>query len=385
MKPTTRRIRRGLEDLGVAMYRERQTLDDLRILPLGAGVPPGEAPIAGSDAPGWRSIAPGEQWGGRDEYAWFHGEAALPAHWIPAAGEGHAVALRFLLGVSDDFGWPEGLLFVDDHLLQGINQHHRDLLLPGSILHDGPLRFDVRAWSGLHERTRRFEYAELSLLHRDTEALYHLLRAGCDLVDALEAHDPLLHPLVQALESAYDMVDLRRPDDPRLAATTTTAVGALRGRLAELRATYAPPERPSVVAVGHGHLDVAWLWQTRHTREKAARTFSIATALMALYPEYHFLHTTPQVFAWLEHDYPDLFARVRSQVTEGRFEAAGAMWVESDTNIVSGESLVRQMLYGQRYLRETFGMEYDALWLPDTFGYTWALPQLIVRAGLRAV
>lgn len=384
MKPTTQRVRRGLEDLSSAMYRERLPLSDLRILPLGSGLAPSETPIPGSDSPGWRPITPGEQWGGRDQYAWFHGEAALSARWMRAVADGHAVALRFLLGVGEEFGWPEGLLYVDGNLLQGINQHHTDVLLPASVLRDGPLCFDVRAWSGLHNRTRRFEHAELSLLHRDTEALYHLLLAGCDLVDALDAHDPLLHPLGQALDAAYDAIDLRQTESDRLCATATAALADLRGRLAELRTAYTPSGRPGVVAVGHGHLDVAWLWQTRHTREKAARTFSIATALMDLYPEYHFLHTTPQVFAWLERDYPELFARVRARVAEGRFEAAGALWVEPDTNIVSGESLVRQIFYGQRYLRETFGAEYDALWLPDTFGYTWALPQIMLRTGLRA-
>ena len=222
------------------------------------------------------------------------------------------------------------------------------------------------------------------MLNRDIESLYHLLYAGVDLVDALEERDPLLQPLFAALDNAYNHLDLRRPLDSALDESATSALATLRQRLASLRAAYDPPQRPRVTAIGHGHLDVAWLWQTRHTREKAARTFSVATALMDLYPEYHFLHTTPQVFDWLARDYPDLFTRVRRRVAEGRFEAAGAMWLESDTNLVSGESLVRQILYGQRYMRETFGVEYDLLWLPDTFGYTYALPQIMLKSGLRA-
>ncbi|MGH2517382.1 MAG: alpha-mannosidase, partial [Ktedonobacterales bacterium] len=156
----------------------------------------------------------------------------------------------------------------------------------------------------------------------------------------------------------------------------------LRSYLAELREQFSSDIRPTVTAIGHGHLDVAWLWQTHHTREKTARTFGIATSLMERYPDYHFLHTTPQVFAWLERDYPALFERVQERVREGRFEAGGAMWLESDCNLVSGESLVRQIVYGQRYLRETFGREYDTLWLPDAFGYSAALPQILLRAGI---
>ena len=377
MKPTTSRIRRGLDELHAAVYRERLALRDLRMLPLGKALPPQEIAIPSGDEPGWRPIAVGEHWGGLDENAWFHGEATLPDSWQERPSAGNDLVLRFLLGVSPDFGWPEGLLYVNGQLLQGINQHHIDVLMPPEAAGKATITFDARAWSGMTNREHTLKTSELALLDHDAEALYHLLRAGCDLVDALEEHDALLHPLSQALESVYDGLDLWRPG------SIPTALESLRALLANLRAAYTPADRPSVTAIGHGHLDVAWLWQTRHTREKAARTFSIATALMDRYPEYHFLHTTPQVFAWLAQDYPTIFARAQSHIAARRFEAAGAMWVESDTNIVSGESLVRQIAYGQRYLRETFGAEYDALWLPDTFGYTYALPQIMLRSGLR--
>lgn len=385
MKPSTRRIRRGLQDLAPAMYRERVPLINVCILPLGVNITPEEAAPPALNAPGWSSISPGARWGGQDQNAWFHAEALIPASWRVRMGEtGYSVALRLLLGESPDFGWPEGLLYVNGALLQGINQHHPDTLLPDSFLTSDNLTFDVRAWSGIMPRDHRLEYAEIALLSRGIESLYQLLYAGVDLVDTLDERDPLLQPLFAALEAAYDQLDLRRPHDFELDASAASALTTLHERLASLRATYDPPQRPRVTAVGHGHLDVAWLWQTRHTREKAARTFSVATALMDLYPEYHYLHTTPQVFDWLARDYPDLFSRVHHRVADGHFEAAGAMWLESDTNLVSGESLVRQILYGQRYLRETFGAEYDLLWLPDTFGYTCALPQIMLKSGLRA-
>lgn len=385
MKPSTVRIRRGLQDLATAMYRQREPLHDLRVLPLGAEVPPQEAPIPDAATTGWRDIAPGESWGGRDETIWLHGVADIPPQWRAAQRTGdYAVALRLLLGVSADFGWPEGLLYVNRRLLQGINQHHPDVLLPSELAQEETITCDVRAWSGMRARQHRLEYAEIALLNREMEALYHLLLAGCDQLDTLDDANALIYPLAQALDSAWDQLDLRLPADPALDASAHTALAELRSRLAKLRAQHDPAERARVVAIGHGHLDVAWLWQTRHTREKAARTFSIATALMDLYPEYYFLHSTPQVFDWLAQDYPEVFARAKQRVAEGRFEAAGALWLESDTNLVSGESLVRQILYGQRYLRATFGAEYDTLWLPDTFGYSYALPQIMLRAGLRA-
>lgn len=384
MRPSTSRTRRGLQDLASAIYRQSTPLTDLRMLALGTNIAPAELPIPPADAPGWEPFAVGARWGGRDDNVWFHGVAEIPGEWRKRLyGSGYALALRLLLGESANFGWPEGLLYVNGALLQGVNQHHPDVLLPESLIADQPLTFDVRAWSGIMEGTHELKRAELALLSRDMEALYYLLAQGLDLVESLDESDPLLQPLFAALQDAYDHLDLRRSGAEALDTSANGALSALRARLASLRAAHDPADRPQVTAIGHGHLDVAWLWRTKHTREKTARTFGVATALMAQYPEYHFLHTTPQVYAWLERDYPDLFQRVRARVAEGRFEAGGAMWLESDTNLVSGESLVRQILYGQRYLRETFGAEYDTLWLPDTFGYTYALPQIMLKSGLR--
>lgn len=388
MRPTTDRLRRGLIDLWPAIYRERVALAGLRMLPLGTALAPVELPLPDASGGDWRPLAVGSRWGGRDENAWFYAEAEAPRAWRERLGEqsggSWAVALRLVLGLGtlDTFGWPEGLLYMNGRLLQGINRHHPDVLLPDGDVRAGPLRFHVRAWSGMAGFDHHIEEAEIALVSREAEALAHLLAMGAALVDALPDGDPLLYALHATLERAYNRVAL---DDVRGAAfdaSVNESLPALRAELAELRERFDPAERPVVTAVGHGHLDVAWLWQTRHTREKTARTFGVATALMERYPEYIFLHTTPQVFAWLKSDYPDLYARVQARVAEGRFEAAGAMWLESDCNLVSGEALVRQILYGQRFLREEFGREYDALWLPDAFGYSAALPQIMLRSGI---
>ena len=409
MRPSPRRLRRALLDLGPAIYRERLPLADLRMLPLGTNLVPQELPLPMPDDPGWRPMRIGDRWGGQDENAWFAASATLPQGWRESHGQAqrgggprYAPVLRLILGRDrDTFGWPEGLLYINGRLRQGINRHHEDTLLLPDDLRADTLTFVARFWSGMETVNHRIDVAELALLDRDAEAFYHLLDLGVDLVDALPASDPLSYALAAALDHAYDIVDMRRvqdghnlaarptvqaPANPAFSATITQALADLRARLAELRAEYSPQQHPTITAVGHGHLDVAWLWQTRHTREKTARTFGVATALMDAYPDYVFLHTTPQVFAWLKDDYPDLYARVRERVREGRFEAAGALWLETDTNMVSGEALVRQILYGQRFLREEFGPDYgayDTLWLPDCFGYSAALPQIMLRAGLR--
>lgn len=387
MRPPTARLRRALLDLAPTLYRLRTPLTRLRMRPLGQGVPPQQMPIPSADDAGWRAFEVGTRWGGQDENAWFHAEAALPDEWRSSLkDETIALALRLLLGVGeqDFFGWPEGLLYVNGALRQGINRHHPDVLLLPEDAREERLAFDVRAWSGILEHDHRVEYAELALLDRPTERLYYLLDAGADLVDTLPESDPVLYELSTALEAAYDRVDLRQPYSDAFYASTREALALLQGQLAAINERHDSAKPPVVTAVGHGHLDVAWLWQTRHTREKTARTFGIATALMQHYPDYVFLHTTPQVYAWLKDDYPEVYQRVRAWIAEGRFEAAGAIWVESDCNLVSGESLVRQILYGQRFQREELGLgDYEVLWLPDAFGYTAALPQIMLRAGIK--
>lgn len=380
------RLRRALTELAPRIYAESLLLRDLRMLDIGSGIAPQHTPIPSVDRAGWAPVHPGSRWGGYDQNAWFHATARVPDAWLDQVGSGDSaqesdrdVVLRLILGLGAEFGWPEGLLYVNGRLQQGINRHHPDVLLRPEDVRGGALTFDVRAWSGILPDDHRIERAEIALLDRPTERLYYLLSAGADLVAALDESDPLLYALAAALDDAYNRVEL---SPASFYASVRVALSQLDDAFCELARRYQSAERPVVTAVGHGHLDVAWLWQTRHTREKAARTFSIATALMDAYPDYVFLHTTPQVFAWLKEDYPAVYERVKARVAEGRFEAAGAMWVESDCNLVSGESLARQILHGQRFLQEEFGREYNALWLPDAFGYSAALPQIMLRAGI---
>src|SRR5690348_9433766 len=254
MRPTTDRLRRGLMELWPAIYRERLPLTGLRMLPLGTALTPAELPPPDASAGDWRPVAVGSRWGGRDGNAWFYADAEAPEAWrARLAGEPPddrwAVALRLVLGLGtlDTFGWPEGLLYLNGRLLQGINRHHPDMLLPDADVRAGPLRFSVRAWSGMAGFDHRVEEAEIALVSREAEALAHLLAMGAELMDALPESDPLLYALHSALERGYNRVAL---DDVRGAAFDTSAVealAALRAELAELRARFDPAERPGVM------------------------------------------------------------------------------------------------------------------------------------------
>ncbi len=134
--------------------------------------------------------------------------------------------------------------------------------------------------------------------------------------------------------------------------------------------------------VGHAHLDTAWLWPLRETIRKCARTFSTVLELMDRYPDYRFVVSQAQHLAWMRDRYPDLWERMKVRIAEGRLEPTGSMWVEADCNIPSGESLVRQILYGKRFYREELGIETNDVWLPDVFGYAASLPQIMRRSGI---
>ncbi len=145
---------------------------------------------------------------------------------------------------------------------------------------------------------------------------------------------------------------------------------------------YQIPHLQKIYLLGHAHLDLSWLWPVSETWNAAQRTFESVLQLQADFPELIFCHSTPALYAWIEAHRPDLFTAIQSQVVAGRWEVIGAMWVEPELNLIAGESLVRQLLYGQRYLQAKFGRISSVVWVPDSFGFCATLPQFFVNAGV---
>lgn len=164
----------------------------------------------------------------------------------------------------------------------------------------------------------------------------------------------------------------------RLKASIPAASQALHEALAAI------PHMPEglVKFVGQSHIDTAWLWPLKESVRKCAKTFSNVLSLMERYPDFTFAFSQPQLFSYVEEYYPELFKQIRRRVAEGRIELVGNAWVEMDTNVPSGESLVRQLLYGRAYYLEKFGRASRVFWMPDVFGYSWALPQIMKRSGV---
>ncbi|GGK99452.1 glycoside hydrolase family 38 C-terminal domain-containing protein [Deinococcus radiotolerans] len=219
------------------------------------------------------------------------------------------------------------------------------------------------------------------LLNVTEEALRQL-----NWTSSADAHLARLHDLGggESFTQGLWSTPATRPDrtalPDSLRARSSQAHGALLEGLRTLRGQF--PPRGQLALTGHAHLDLGWLWPVHETRRKARRTLHTVTNLMERFSDFTFNQSSAQLFAWLEQDDPALFTRVQAQVAGGRLEPVGGMWVEPDCQMTGGESLARQLLYGQTYFRRAFGRTCEVAWLPDTFGFTPALPQLLAQAGV---
>ncbi len=275
----------------------------------------------------------------------------------------------------------EGLLSVDGVPYCGIDNNHLRTPFPLTGAHLLELEF-MASPSSFRRSSNTGVFSQLSgidlvVVSPEIEALYYDIRTAWEasLVAQDERRRQLLHA---ALERALVAVDLEAPSDELIA----ESVQALHIFRQALSAIQPDPESGALYAVGHTHIDTAWLWPLRETIRKCGRTFATACRLMERYPEFHFTCSQPQLYAYTKAHYPALYEQIRHWVAEGRWETAGAMWVEADCNVTSGESLIRQMLYGIEFFLQEFGTRPRICWLPDVFGYPASLPEILHGCGV---
>ncbi|MCC7449406.1 MAG: alpha-mannosidase [Anaerolineae bacterium] len=327
----------------------------------------------------WADFNVGEYWGGYDVTAWFRATVPIPAELCDKK-----VALRFLVGPRDGgASTAETMLYVNGEPLQAIDIWHEEAWLPPEYLHGDPIQIALKAWSGVLgvPDRRRFTVADLLWIDEGAEGFYALAENVSRAIKELDANDWRRVRLLEALNESIARIDFTKARSERYCNSIENAWRCLQAELDRLGQT--EDGKPTVIGVGHAHIDLAWLWRLNHTREKAARTFTTALHLMRQYPEYRFIHSTPQLYQYVERDNPALFARIKRKIRLGEWEITGGMWIEPDTNLPSGESLVRQILFGKRYMRDQFDVDTTTLWLPDVFGYSGALPQIMRKSGLK--
>jgi alpha-mannosidase len=365
------------------VYRRRQSLPPFRYKALSG---PLEAPPVGSDVDdtGWLVIQPNTYWGQWVTDFVLRTHLQVPSDWDPNA----PVALYLPFGDSGEFSHPEALAYVDGKPYATCDRHHEEFLLPAHWRNGQAHQLSLHGWTGLGSDMQPGE-AGTQLFMRDcavvqidqpTRDFVATTRVALGVANSLDENEPARGHLLNALDEAFKILDLREPLDQDFYVSVPQAHAALRAGIEKA----GPPLDVTLTASGHAHLDVAWLWTVGEIRRKSGRTFHSVLRLMEQFPDYHFTQSQPQIYDFVRQDYPDLFAAIKQRVAEGRWEPIGGMWVEADCNLSGPESLARQFLLGRSFFRQHFGPNADTpvMWLPDVFGYAWALPQLIKEAGL---
>lgn len=378
------RLRRFVADhLTPALYRDTAPLDIEAW-----DVPDEPVPFAQAREAQYAPIEVGAAWGRPWSTTWLHVTGSVPERWREA-GDGVRPEVRVDLGFTGGPGFnAEGLAWrPDGTTIKGIAPENHWLPVEsdaidvyveaagnpdiGGIWGFRPTPLGDKATAG---EAPLYRIAALDLVLLDVE-VHELIRDIWTLeglMGALSVDDARRHDILAALQRMLDVID------PRDVAGTAAAG---RAELASVLASPAVPSAHRIAAVGHAHIDSAWLWPLRETVRKCARTFSNVLQLMEDDPDLVFACSSAQQFAWIQRDYPELFERIRARVEEGRFVPVGGMWVESDTNMPGGEAMARQFVAGKRYFLEQLGVETEEVWLPDSFGYSAALPQIVAASS----
>lgn len=321
----------------------------------------------------WKEVARGYEYGPAYTTFWFRVTGKIPRHF-----EGKSVGAVLDLG-GERTVWSgnspiHGIDFAHEvlPLAQSAQGGEKVQLLVESVTRNPQHRVHLKELprEALVEKVER---AELVVVDEELLQLYFDLKFGYDLLQASESDPPLYGHLMRALNDVCNTYSSAKPE----------SVSRCRRILRDAWSDGGANVSHTVTAVGHAHLDTAWLWPIHVTKKKMAHTTATQLALMERYPEYVFVHSQASQYEWLEKGYPELFQRVKKAIEKGQWEPVGSMWVEADCNVPGGEALVRQFLYGRRYFREKFGYETEDMWLPDVFGYSAAIPQILEKFGIR--
>ena len=305
---------------------------------------------------------------------------AYQTFWFRLSGKAPKLAEHLQLGLTADIGG-ERTLWRGNSPVHGIDHRHEVVPIAG-FAKDGEFYVQVYTTNPqcrVHLRELPREplvetvagawYVaidpELKGLTYDVDFAYHML-------DAVETKDPAHATILRALNDVVNLFDFNQRE----------LIAKARKTLRDVLANLDGEIKHEIVPVGHAHLDTAWLWPIEITKKKMAHTTATQLALIERFPDYVFVHSQASQYEWLELEYPELFERVKKAILKGQWEPVGSMWVEADCNLTGAESLVRQFTYGKRYFRDKLGVETRDMWLPDVFGYSAALPQILAKCNV---
>lgn len=358
-----RQIRNRLREVEELFYQQRTPIELIDYCVTGRGRGPERPP-----EDGWQPFAVHSRWGGFDQTTWFRMTVT-----IPESMRGMPVVALIRPG-------GESLVYLNGTPFQGIDSKRDAIFLSESA--QGGEQFCVHLESVpsvQHDAYHEFEYAYIAVFDKNSWDVYWDFQVVLEVVSVLPKESVIRRRLLTLLEKTIKRIDLRHPGSAQYYESLTEAREELKHGLELFRNA---GDMGNLVLVGQSHIDTAWLWPLRETRRKCGRTFSTVLRLMERYPDFLFMASQPAQLEWIKEHYPEVFQQIRERVAEGRWEPIGGMYVESDCNVPCGESFVRQLLFGNRFFRKEFGIHTRTAWLPDTFGDSWALPQILRKAQI---
>ena len=366
MKAQYRKVKKYLDILRKERISNRMPINDIGICP--CDYKEGHTPPPLSD---FTPFTNGGDWGsGFDSHCWFHFEVIVPEHMRSKPVELYAASERDR-GVGSN---PQFMLYLDGEFRQGFDVQHRDIPIDPTVPHD----VYIYAYTGAKIKKAKF-FVDIYNLDETCNELYYDIRTPLDALEFTDERSLEYAEILRHLDRAVSMLDLYEVGSEEFYASVARAKEYMD---TEFYGKFCGPQPSHVTAIGHTHIDCAWLWTLRQTREKVQRSFATVLELMRRYPEYKFMSSQALLYKNLKEEAPELYEQVKARIAEGRWECEGAMWVEADCNLSSGESLVRQVVYGKRFFKEEFGVDNRVLWLPDVFGYSAALPQILKKCGV---
>lgn len=371
MNPIRNRLKAAVEALGPLRYSDSEPAKCIQVSPGNYEF----NEVFDSRSLSWKPFGVDETWGGGDKHYWFMTSVTLPEDF-----KGSQVRAILNTGATDIWNTdnPQVMVYLNGKLSGTMDMNHQDHILTRNALGGEAFELAFYAYSNSPGLTNFF-HLEIAKYHEEVAKLYYDLKVPFEAAELLEDEDLEQIDTYKILLEAVNRLDLSRPFSENFFSSVREADSWLLKNYYENR-----PENPVTVhSIGHTHIDVAWKWPLKQTRQKAVRSFRTVLNLMERYPEYKFMSSQPQLYEFVKEEAPELFEEIRNRVKEGRWETEGAMWLEPDCNLASGESLIRHILYGRSFFeKELGGSVNEVLWLPDVFGYSAAIPQIMKQSGL---
>jgi alpha-mannosidase len=361
------KISRIIEELGKLENYEKIPLSDFSYIESGYtkdNVPP-------ADNEEWKIIDEDIKFKGEDSHFWIH-----TAFKTPIFDKNRT--LYFQLYTDSNEKWnpdnPQVMLFLNGELACGIDVNH----LRCELEYDK--EYDMYLYLYKKDSGNISNFLPYLIKVDDaTDNLYYDIKVPYDCALLMDTESTSYIEIMSALNKAVSFLDFREKYSNSYYAGVNSAIEYLQK---EFYGKKCGKSDVNVYCTGHTHIDVAWLWALAQTREKVQRSFSTVIKLMKKYPEYIFMSSQPQLYKFVKENNPNLYDKIKTAVLEGRWEPEGAMWLEADCNLTGGESIVRQIIFGKKFLKEEFGTDSHIIWLPDAFGYSAALPQIMKKSGI---